>query len=191
MLARGPLTAPISFDVQYGRTALHLAAKEGHSEMAKALIESGCDKEAKDRVRHPPLLGRAHQTARRGCWSRSSGGCRFLVGPFAGLCSASRRRRRPPIATASPALTAPVSCFQNGFRALHYAAYFGFSEVAKALMERGCDVDAKDGVRRPPPPVHPNRLRGAAAVRLRVSVRFLIASGAPTFRTDICVTSTS
>lgn len=36
---------------------------------------------------------------------------------------------------------------QNGFTALHGAAFDGLVDIAKLLLSRGADVDARDNVR--------------------------------------------
>ena len=108
--------APPAFPTaQKGWTALHYMAANGHLECVRALLDKGCDANAKDEVRRPPATA---------------------PGP-----------RLPP---SEPHVLMPSSTTQGGFTALHLSVLKGHLGCVKALLDNGCEVNAKNKVPCPP-----------------------------------------
>ncbi|KAH7110423.1 putative ankyrin repeat-containing protein [Dactylonectria estremocensis] len=98
----------------YGRTALHRAARNGHLDVARLLVETGADKEAKDGDGRTAL----HLTATTGHLDVA----RLLVD-----AGADKEANNG-----------------NSWTPLHQAAWDGDLDVARLLVEAGADNEAED-----------------------------------------------
>jgi len=103
----------------FGRTLLHLACGAGSIEVAKILLSRGADPNAEDSGGHTPLYSVANECA------LASGPelVRILAGAGADVNANGGVTRATP---------------------LHMAARRGFVEIAKALLESGAAVNARD-----------------------------------------------
>ena len=98
----------------YGTTPLHRAAREGHADVARALLDSGAHDVAKDKNRRTPL----HLAAVYG----HADVARVLLDAGASVYAPDKFDNFP----------------------LHLAADKGRAEVAKVLLDAGASVDARD-----------------------------------------------
>ena len=101
-------------DDLWGRTPLHIAAEEGHKEIAELLIAKGADVNAKDSVGFTPL----HEAAFYG----QNEIAELLIAKGADVNAKDDNFVGTP---------------------LHRAAYYGQKEIAELLIASGADVDAK------------------------------------------------
>ena len=113
LLAGG--STPLEAKAKCGWTALHFAAREGHVDAVKVLIEAGCNLEAVDRVRSTPL----HRAAALG-----------------------HPRVLAALLDAGAPLEARDS---SGQTALHVAAACGRLKAVDFLLDRGSSQNTRDG----------------------------------------------
>ncbi|KAG2495182.1 hypothetical protein HYH03_006788 [Edaphochlamys debaryana] len=123
-----------------GRTALFLAAAEGHEGVARALLRAGANPDAPSRVGYGPL----GVAAARG----QAAVVRALIGGGARLESTDRDGRTPLLAAALrghvDAGASPEAAAAGGVRALHLAARGGHVDLCRTLMLAGVQEDAVD-----------------------------------------------
>jgi len=101
---------------QDGNTPLHAAARNGHDEIVKLLIDAGAQIDAPNRYRETPLH-----------WA-----------------SYSDHPGTSNIIKQLLAAGAPVGAFsKNGWTPLHKAAYWGHPRVARQLLDGGADKNSK------------------------------------------------
>jgi ankyrin repeat protein len=101
----------------YRRTALHYAAMEADGDMVAILLAAGADVDARDEHDMTPLLS----------------------------TPSNRTRARAAVAAALLAAGAkPDLVSDEGWTALHYAAFEGADDVAKVLLDAGADPNVTD-----------------------------------------------
>uniref|UniRef100_S4RTC7 RING-type E3 ubiquitin transferase n=1 Tax=Petromyzon marinus TaxID=7757 RepID=S4RTC7_PETMA len=105
---------------QEGRTALHVAAHQGHIDVARALLKAGASTEIGDDKGNTALHYAAHGNE----------------AAMAGLLVSHRARVN--------------SRNHAGRTALHLAARKGYGEVARTLCEHACDVNTQDSTKNSP-----------------------------------------
>jgi hypothetical protein len=103
-----------------GRTALHMAAEYGHTDVVSLLLRAGADANARDNVRG---LTPAYSAA-----SRKHVNVLKILLPYVNVSDSS----------------------DTGVTALHVAAYSGDVETVRLLMEFGADIWAQDNLGRTP-----------------------------------------
>jgi ankyrin repeat protein len=114
---------PVNTKDENGKTALHIAAYVGHSEIVELLIAVGADVNAKDEDGSTPLLQAAEGTK--------------LVEPKHG-------HNHAEIIKLLILNDADVNAKdKNGTTPLHYVAGEGHKEIAELLLTKGADVNAK------------------------------------------------
>jgi|GEM_PF-777012 len=160
-----------------GNTPLHLAIKANHLQIAKLLIEKGADVNARDRYGWTPL----HIAAGHGNLEV----VQLLVEKGADVNAKDAQGRTPlhvaPVADVGHADVVEFLVGKSvdvnardryGRTPLHYAAAAGRAEVAKLLLERGADVNAKEDKYGDTP------LHAAAAFGYAEVARLLLEHGA-------------
>ncbi|CAM9968074.1 unnamed protein product [Scytosiphon promiscuus] len=126
---------------QYGSTALHVSAMEGHVEVAKVLLEAGA-------AASPPTGGNpkspsSSTTTAAGITPCTSPATR--VGDSGGATSS--RLAAAPIdgkASSSPSAAVIEAQDNTGMRPLHVAAVTGSVRVVEALLRAGASIDSRD-----------------------------------------------
>ena len=142
-------------DDLWGRTPLHIAAEEGHKEIAELLIAAGADVNAKDSVGFTPL----HEAA----WKGHKEVVELLIDNGADVNAKSDWFERTPLHDAVPNIKIPANKEAKeivelliakgadmnakdgvlGDTILHYAASQGHKEIAKLLIAKGADVNVR------------------------------------------------
>ncbi|XP_042013067.1 protein VAPYRIN-like [Salvia splendens] len=119
-----------------GETPLHVAAGLGDEQMVKLLLHKGANKDVRSR---------AGKTAYD--LAAESGHARLYDALRLGdsMCAAARKGDARMVARLIESGAAVNGRDQNGWTALHRAAFKGRLDVARAVVEKGVDVDAKDG----------------------------------------------
>lgn len=120
---------------QDNETPLWYAARNGHPEIVRLLVERGAYKEAKSDV------------------------CTRCIGPAATRCVWAQR-----VVCCSAVLSRLRRRAQGGITPLYEAARNGHLEVARLLLDHGADKDAKTDVRTPMQMPRPTALLAGAAV---------------------------
>ncbi|KAI9768032.1 MAG: hypothetical protein M1840_005344 [Geoglossum simile] len=154
---------------KWGRTALHQAAMSGHKEVVLLLLENGADLDAKE------YSGRGRLR-----WGTNEE-CSVVKRPSEGVNShmsdiskGGHEAIRQPL----PGKGAVRERWRLGRTALQSAAEEGHELVARLLLERGANVEAKDSDNR-------TVLRGAAENGYEAVVRLLLGWGASVEAKDI------
>ena len=104
-----------------GNTALHDAARYGHTNVATLLLDRGATVESKDKFGYTAL----HDAA----WNGHTDVATLLLDRGADIESKGK---------------------YSGFAALHYAAWRGHHDVATLLLDRGADIESKTNTGKTP-----------------------------------------
>ncbi len=160
LLARDPgLVAAADI---HGKTSLHLAAEHDHAEVAEALMDAGADVEAETTWGATPLQWAGVLGSRAAGDALIARGARLTFASAAGLGLLDALARMRDDGAVSPAFV--LAC-RNGH-----------TEVARHLLERGADVDARGFF-------GATALHWAAVNGQAETIRFLLDAGAdPTLR---------
>ncbi|GLH01941.1 Poly [ADP-ribose] polymerase tankyrase [Gryllus bimaculatus] len=158
LLCHGPSVPNVNLTTKDNETALHCAAQYGHSAAVALLLEMGCDPSIRNareetaldlaaqygRLETVELLVRTHPELMQPYSAR--GGARSRQFPHTPLHLASRNGHK---AVVSVLLAAgmEVNVRTAAGTALHEAALCGKLEVARALLEGGVDLAARDAQR--------------------------------------------
>jgi ankyrin repeat protein len=124
-----------------GETPLHLAAEEGHAEVARMLIAKGADQNIKDESGQTPLY--------RACDKRHLGVVKLLLAKGAAVNIRDTSQYTPlHEAVADKAITeallaagADPNAVADGWSPLVWAAYHGHSDTAELLLAHGAKLD--------------------------------------------------
>ena len=131
-----------------GQTALHVAIAKGFLDMVRVLVEAGSDVKTCDNMGNTPLL-------------------------YAMSDENFRRDDIARIVVSSPTFNenADVHGAVGPITVLHQASHIGFTSTMSRLIERGCDVDARDYYNQTP-------LHYAAEHGMLAAVELLVDAGA-------------
>jgi len=129
------------------RTALHLAASNGHTNICKWLIDKGADIYARDRFENTPL----HDAMRHKHDSvigvlRDAGAILEMNSASAAslLCKAAFKGDKEEIMRLVDCHVNPNEADYDGRTALHLAAAEGHCDIIKYLLSRHADINARD-----------------------------------------------
>jgi ankyrin repeat protein len=135
-----------------GWTPLHMAAMDGHRELAELLLANGADPNAKDnwgltpsenalREGHQSIAQMIRNSPKRDVPPQSVLGQPGTVRIFDAVRSGNVSRVRQLLAEDPYFIRARDKA---GNTALHWAAYLGLMEIAELQLSRAAEVDAKD-----------------------------------------------
>ena len=138
----------------WGRTALHLAAEEGHALVVEQLIGEGAKVDTKDRLGRTPLM-LAAQYGHEGAVKvlvdslKSQGKCKKALKKIddwgrTALHLAAEMGHAEVVKSLIDAEADVNKKNRNWYTPLHYAAGEGHAEVVKSLIDAEADVNAKD-----------------------------------------------
>ncbi len=133
--------------------ALHLAAKNGYTEIASALIAQNCDKEAKDNQGNTPLMVAVEQG--------KEGVAMLLLKAGVSLNNRNTKNQQTihlavinkdinmveALLNAGAGINIPAD---SGLTPLHYAAQMGNTDMARLLLSKGADKTILDNFKRTP-----------------------------------------
>jgi ankyrin repeat protein len=186
-----------------GRTPLHWAVRDGHSECAELLLRAGADKEARNFSEYTPLIeaarcgnadcvavlirGGADLEARDGARGSTPLHCAAVEGAEAALRALLRAGANVDVRTRSASPFAPTD-FPGGSTPLHLASRANSHACVEALLEAGASATARDDWDRLPADAAPTpELRSALMRGARTQAAQLLFSAAAQRKSPLAV----
>jgi len=133
---------------EFGETALHAAAMNGHTEVIRVLVALGCSVNARDQYGQPALHFAAWQGHVEAVRVLAELKCCINLTDLKGqtaLHKAAWYGQRDVITTLTALESSLHTCDDKGRTALHYAARHGHTDAVKQLVALGCSVHATNG----------------------------------------------
>ncbi len=121
-----------------GRTALHVAARDGSAEVARVLIAHGAELDRKEIWGFTPLMAAAWENQPELVDLLLEAGAKSNLGVSAMLGDVEAIQRALDAGTR---INARYACDMT---LLHFAAHNGHTDLAKLLLDRGANIEAKD-----------------------------------------------